>query len=137
MDIEARQGEEVLQGVLEFHPGQTAELDAGRAGFGGELRQRGVEFLQEDRGLVGRGSLLAFGRRHLAGGHRVMELRPLRRVRLLRAQRGQVQSAFLRLLVVAFEAMLLQERPRLRRRRGDGEHQQGSEADDGHLSVWT
>ncbi len=137
MDVEARQGEEVLQGVLEFHPGQSAELDAGRPGFGGELRQRGVEFLQEDRSLVGRGPLLAFGRRHLTGRHRIMELRPLRRVRLLRAQRGQVQSAFLRLLIVAFEAMLLQERPRLRRRRGDGEHQQGSEADGGHLSVWT
>ena len=47
LDIEAWQGEEISQGVLELHPGQPAELDAGRAGFGGELRQRGVEVLQE------------------------------------------------------------------------------------------
>ena len=66
-----------------------------------------------------------------------MNLRPLRRVRLLRAELGQVQAAFLRLRVVAFEAMLLKERPRLSRRRDDGEHEDGSEADDGHLSVWT
>ena len=89
-DVQAWQGQQVLERVLELLTRQATELRAYRTGGDGGRGQPGVEFGDEG-GFIGFGwTRLLFGRRHLAVGHGVMDLDPPFELLLFRAERFQV-----------------------------------------------
>ena len=128
-EVEPRQGEEILEGVLELRARHAAQADS--AAFGEARLVRDGELLIEPTHHFcrrpGVGPRFLF-RRHLAPGDGVVDFHPGGegfRVRELRLQRREIEPAFFHLGIVAFDAVLIEERDGIRDERGREKEKKG------------
>ena len=118
-NVEPRQGEEILEGVLELRARHAAQADAAFAFETGLVG--GVEFaiepIEQSRALL-RGRTRLFLRRHVAVGDGIVDLHPGGEglgIRELRLQRREIETTLFQIRVMTLDAVLIEKRERLDR----------------------